>query len=118
MLSNLGAQRHLFHIRDNIILARDFIQSLTYEAFRGDVLVFYAVTRCLEIISEESRRIPVEMKARHPEIPWADIADAGNVYRHNYEDVQHRLVWGVVNNRFPALQAFVEAELLRIEGDQ
>ena len=64
MLSNLGAQRHLFHIRDNIILARDFIQSLTYEAFRGDVLVFYAVTRCLEIISEASRRIPVEMKAR------------------------------------------------------
>lgn len=70
---------YLFQIRDNVILARRFVGSLDYEGFRDNQLVFYAVTRALEIVSEASRRLPDDMKARHPEIPWADVAGAGNV---------------------------------------
>jgi uncharacterized protein with HEPN domain len=103
-------RRWLIDIRHNIQLALGFIGDLEYEAFRDDFLVFYAVTRCLEIISEASRRLPPELKARHPEIPWVEMAAAGNVYRHDYEDVQ-RLVWGTVQNRFPALLSAVEKEI-------
>lgn len=103
--------RWLNDIRHNIHLARRFTEGLTYDAFRGDDLRFYAVTRCLEIISEASRRLPAELKARHPNIPWMEMAGAGNVYRHEYEDVQQRLVWGTLQNRFPALLAVIEQEL-------
>jgi uncharacterized protein with HEPN domain len=60
---------YLFHIRENIILAENFVDRFDYERFRGDPLVFYAVTRALEIISEASRRLPAAIKERHPEIP-------------------------------------------------
>ena len=103
--------RRLIDIRDNIHFAQTFVRGFTYEAFRDNQLVFYAVTRCLEIVSEASRRLPVAMKARHPHIPWADVAGAGNVYRHDYEDVQHRLVWGTVHNRLPELLTVIEQEL-------
>ncbi len=106
-------QRRLVHIRDNIHLARNFVNGLTYEAFRDNLLVFYAVTRCLEIISEASRRLPTELKHRHPNIPWADVAGAGNVYRHDYEDVQQRLVWGTVLERLPELLAVIDQEIER-----
>jgi uncharacterized protein with HEPN domain len=109
----LEPEKRLLHIRDNIVLARKFIEGLDYEAFRDNHLVFYGVTRCLEIISEASRRLPDEMKARHPDIPWAEMAGAGNIYRHDYEDVQQRLVWGTVHRRFAALLAAVEFELAR-----
>jgi uncharacterized protein with HEPN domain len=104
-------QRWLNDIRHHIHLARRFTEGVTYDAFRIDDLRFYAVTCCLEIISEASRRLPADLKARHPEIPWADMAGAGNVYRHEYEDVQQRLVWGTLQNRFPALLAAIEQEL-------
>lgn len=46
------------------------------------------------------------------------MAGAGNVYRHDYEDVQQRLVWGTVQERFPALLSVVEQELAsEIGGD-
>jgi uncharacterized protein with HEPN domain len=106
-----SAEDALDHIRHNIYLARNFIEGLDYAAFRDNALVFYGVTRCLEIISEASRRLPVDLKAAHPDIAWADMAGAGNVYRHDYEDVQQRLVWGTVEERLPALLAVVEAEL-------
>jgi uncharacterized protein with HEPN domain len=108
-------QKRLFHIRDNILLARAFIEGFDYAKFRDDQLVFYAVTRCLEIISEASRRFPDDLKARHPDIPWSDMAAAGNVYRHDYEDVQQRLVWGTVQTRFPVLLIAVEQELGRFD---
>ena len=101
----------LLDIWENIHLAQGFVAGMAYEAFCDNKLVFYAVTRCREIISEASRRLPVEIKTRHGQIPWADIAGAGNIYRHNYEDVQQRLVWGTVHDRLPELLAVVGEEL-------
>jgi len=108
-----GVRRHLMDIRANTLLAQEFTKDKTFEQFLGDKLVFYGVTRYLEIISEASRRLPEELKARHPISPWADMAGAGIVFRHDYEDVQHKLVWGTVHNRLPALLAVIDAELLK-----
>ena len=102
---------YLFDIRDNIVLARAFVDGLDYDRFCNDRLVFYAVTRALEIISEASRRLPAALKRRRPEIPWRDVAGAGNVYRHDYEDVRQRDVWTTVQKNLPPLLAIVEQEL-------
>ena len=104
-------RKRLLDIRDNIRLARAFVEGVDYVIFRDNQLLFYAVTRALEIISEASRRLPEDLKARHPDIPWVEMAGAGNVYRHDYEEVRQRLVWGTVHNRLPALSAAVEQEL-------
>ena len=71
-----------------IKLVRRFLEDLDYEAFRDDQLRFHAVTRCLEIISEASRRLPEDLKARHPSILLKEMAGAGNVYRNGYESVE------------------------------
>ncbi len=80
----------------HIALATQFVARLDYEDFRNDIRTVFAVTRCLEIISEASRPLPDEIKARNPAIAWKNMAGAGNVYRHDYEDVAARLVWDAV----------------------
>src|ERR1700722_14752907 len=107
-------RKRLLDIRDNIRLARAFIEGVDFDAFRDNQLLFYAVTRALEIISEASRRLPDDMKARHPNIPWVEMAGAGNVYRHDYEEVRQLLVWGTVHNRLPVLLAAIEQELAKL----
>jgi uncharacterized protein with HEPN domain len=79
--------------------------------FKDDNLRVYAVTRCLEIISEASRRLPDGVKARHPSIAWREMAAAGNVYRHEYEDVAARRVWQTLAVSLPPLHAAIEQEL-------
>lgn len=108
------SKAYLFHIRDNIILAESFIDGFDYERFRDNLLVFYAVTRALEIVSEASRRLPAAMKEQYPEIPWAVVAGAGSVYRHDYEDVLQRRVWVTMQKDLPRLRAVVERELRRL----
>jgi uncharacterized protein with HEPN domain len=57
-------QTALFDIRDNILFAQSLVSGMPYEKFRDDKVIFYAATRCLEIISEASRRLSPEMKGR------------------------------------------------------
>ncbi|MGP9813034.1 HepT-like ribonuclease domain-containing protein [Rhodopseudomonas sp. NSM] len=97
----------------HIDLASAFIGDLDEALFRRDLRTVYAVTRCLEIISEASRRVSEEARSRHPTIPWRQIAAAGNVYRHDYEDVAAQMVWDTVHRALPDLRAALSAELGR-----
>ena len=89
----------------HIDLAARFLEGFQYAAFRDDVRTVYAVTRCLEIISEASRRLPDELNARHPSIPWKQVAGAGNVYRHDYEDVAVQYIWDTVHRASAVMRA-------------
>jgi uncharacterized protein with HEPN domain len=95
----------------HIDLALHFAAGSDYERFRDDLRTVYAVTRCLEIISEASRRLPDELKARHAAIAWREMAGAGNVYRHDYEDVAASYVWSTVQKHLPPLRAAIQHEL-------
>lgn len=94
----------------HIDLADRFVAGLDFIGFRDELRTVDAVTRCLEIISEASRRLPEEVKARHPTIAWRNMAGAGNIYRHNYEDVAASAVWDV-KLALPPLRVVIEQEL-------
>ncbi len=101
---------------DNICLAQEFTSNVSLDALAADRRTFYAVVRCLEIISEAARRLDVEVVERHPEIPWRDLRGAGNVYRHDYGNVSPRTVLRTAREALPILRAAVEAELAGSSG--
>src|ERR1051326_4957533 len=104
-------ERWLGDILHHIELATRFVTGLDREALKNDLRTLYAVTRCLEIISEASRRLPDDLKARHPALAWQQMAGAGNVYRHDYEDVAARYVSDTVQLALPDLRRVIEHEL-------
>ena len=65
-----------------------------------------ALERFLEIVSEASRHIPMELKAASPLIRWRRIADIGNHLRHAYQHVDVDILWGI----------YAEGELARLRG--
>ena len=60
-------------IRDNILLAQSFVADIGRDDFAQDRKSVYAVVRCLEIISEASRRVLSDVKERHVQIPWDQL---------------------------------------------
>ncbi len=99
----------LYHVD----LALRFVEGFDAQTFQADTRTIYAVTRCLEIISEASRRLSDDLKVRHPAIEWKQMAGAGNVYRHDYEDVAARYVWETVQRSLPPLRVVIAQELAR-----
>jgi uncharacterized protein with HEPN domain len=103
-----SALRDILH---QIDLAQNCTQGQDRDTFSADVMRVYAVTRCLEIISEASRRLSDALKAQHPDIAWRDMAAAGNIYRHDYEDVVPVRVWDTIELALPPLPVAIEQEL-------
>jgi uncharacterized protein with HEPN domain len=103
----------LRHILYHIDLAAQSVTSCDHLAFSNDLRTVYAVTRRLEIISQASRRLPDELKARHPPIPWNSIAGAGNIYRHDDEDIAARYVGETTQRDLPILRNVTVAETAR-----
>jgi uncharacterized protein with HEPN domain len=109
--SDSPAAKHLDHILENINLIDGFVEGADQAAFLADRKTRHAVLYGLLVISEASRRLPEELKDRHPDIGWQAMAAAGNVYRHEYHGLDGATVWITVTDRLPALKRAVEAEL-------
>ena len=103
--------RRLHDIRHAIRHAQGFLEGLSYEQFSADTMRVYAVTRCLEIVSEASRHLDSEVKSRYPQLPWPQIAGSGNVYRHDYPQVREDILWNTVKLALPSLLEAIENEL-------
>ena len=82
----------------------------TLEAFEADWEKQWLVERGVEIVSEASRHLPPELKARHPEIPWRKVAGIGNVLRHNYETIAAAVMWKLAHDDLDALEQACRAE--------
>jgi uncharacterized protein with HEPN domain len=108
----------LLDIRDCILLAGKFTKGLSYEAFKESRLHFFAVTRALELVSEASRRLPDSFREKHSALPWRAIRDAGNLYRHSYDNVVEAIVWQTLQEDLAPLLAVVQAELDAHEAGQ
>ena len=54
-----------------------------------------AVLHNLEIIGEAVKRLPSELKAPFPEIPWKRIAGFRDVLAHAYFSIDDSIVWDV-----------------------
>lgn len=109
-----AAEAALLDIQHHIDLATAFIADTPPDHLGRDLRTLYAVIRCLEIISEASRRLPNDLKGRHPHIIWRQVADAGNVYRHDYEDVAAPIIWNTVTLALPILKAAIDSEISRL----
>ena len=105
-----ATRRWLADVQHHIAMPEGFVARIGYDTFKDDNLRLFAVTRCLEIVSEASRRLPDALKARHPSIPWREMAVAGNIYRHEYEDVAAHRVRRTLTISLPPLRAVVEVE--------
>lgn len=98
----------------HVDLAEKFALGRDLEDASNGLMPLFAVTRCLEIISEASRRLSAELKGRHSEIPWPQMAAAGNFYRHDYEDVLPQRVSRTLAEDLPKLRAAIEQELRHV----
>ena len=66
---------------------RRVLDGVPLEAFEQDWEKRWLVERGIEIISEASRHLTDEIKARQADIPWSKVAGIGNVLRHAYDHI-------------------------------
>jgi uncharacterized protein with HEPN domain len=99
----------LHDIKQAIGDIRQVLNGFTYERMLGDVRTRAAFERLLEIVSEASRHVPQDWRTKYgADIPWSNVATIGNVLRHVYRLVDHRVLWNIYQNHLGPLEAAVD----------
>jgi len=83
----------------------------TFSDFVADRPLRLATERLLEIVCEDSRKLPDAVKLSETAIAWREIIDFGNLLRHAYHTTKADIVWSIVQDDLPALKAFAERML-------
>lgn len=105
---------YLLHIRDAISRIKSYTEA-GRDSFLKDTKTQDAVVRNLAIVGEAAKRLSQELKDRHPEVPWKQIAGMRDRVIHNYIEVNLEIVWDTVERGVPELEATV-AKMLAESG--
>lgn len=83
--------------------------------FLADAMVQDAVLRNFEVIGEAAKRLDDAYRAAHPQIPWRALAGLRDVLIHQYEGVDLKRVWAIVEGELPSLRAAIAVLLPPLE---
>jgi uncharacterized protein with HEPN domain len=95
---------YLDDIIESIEHIERFVAGVPQTEFEANVEKQDAVIRRLAIIGEAVKKIPDDIRAAHPEVPWRDAAGLRDVVVHEYFGVSLEVIWGVAVRELPSLK--------------
>ena len=73
--------------------AEQSVKDRTFSDLAANDEAYDALTYRLAMIGETCKKLPDEVKARHPHLPWREMATFRNFASHDYFGVDAHLVW-------------------------
>jgi len=80
-----------------------YTDGMSAEEFARDQLIRDAVLRNLFIIGEAAKKIPQQVRIRHPEVEWKAMAGLRDVLAHAYFALDDATLWDIIDNEVPEL---------------
>ena len=102
--------RQIVEVCDKAIELRN---SMTWEEFRGDWRKRMLGERLVEVLGAAVKRLPDELRIRHPQLPWKKIVGTRDYIAHGYDSVDYDVIWGVLDMEAGKLKESVLAILAK-----
>jgi uncharacterized protein with HEPN domain len=106
-----SAREYLQHILDETTYITTSAAGLDKGSFLEDETLKRAYARSIEVIGEAVKQLPEELRQKYGAIEWRAIARMRDRLIHSYFGVDYDIVWDVVINKIPALDAEVKRML-------
>jgi len=103
----------LRQIIENIEKTEALILDMTYQQFIVDWRTRLVAERLIEVIGEAANRLPNELRARYPVVPWQQMIGTRNWLVHGYDAIDYQIIWDVLTKHL----ALVRTQARQILAD-
>jgi uncharacterized protein with HEPN domain len=100
-----SGREYLQHILDETTYLMTSAGGLDPAAFGQDETLKRAYVRSIEVIGEAVKQLPSELRQTYSAVEWRAMAGMRDRLIHNYFGVDYDIVWDVVVNKIPQLNA-------------
>lgn len=91
------------HILEAACILNDAISRYSLETIKNDRILFFGLSKLIEIIGEAAYKLTQEFKAAHPELPWKAIVGMRHVIVHDYYTMSPEKIWTTIVNDIPPM---------------
>lgn len=106
-----GRIEHMLEMAVNLDKAR---QKYGLEDIKEDPILFFGLSKMLEIIGEASYKLTLEFKENNPELPWRQITGMRHILVHGYYAVSPEILWDVIQNHIPPMLPILNSYLAKM----
>jgi len=116
-MSKRGDREFLCDIKEAIERIQSYVGEISYDEFLQKSIIQDAVVRNFEIIGEAVKNLSKDLKKKHKDIEWKDIAGMRDKIVHFYFGVKWSIVWSAIKDKLPGLKEKIEEILKKDMGE-
>ncbi len=99
---------YLENILESINLIDKYLHKENFARFASSSLLQDAISKRIEEIGENIKKISSSLKKKYPSIVWKDYVESRNFLTHVYQMASVRVLWNIVEKDLPILKAKIE----------
>lgn len=96
---------HIIEAIDNIL---EFVEGKSFEAYKKDKILRFAIIKNLEIVGEAAYLMTKDFKAANSSIEWADIIGMRHILVHGYYQIKDEIIWATIETDLQPLKGNIE----------
>lgn len=92
---------HIIEAIDNIF---EFIENKSFETYKNDKILRFAVIKNLEIIGEAAYLLTKDFKADNLNIEWNEMIGMRHILVHGYYQIKDEIIWATIETELSPLK--------------
>lgn len=95
--------KYLWDMLDAAHRAVKYTRGVSREQFLSDGMRCDAAVHVIEVMGEAARRVSSGARAELAEIEWSAIIATRHILAHEYDDIDHEIIWRIATHHVPIL---------------
>lgn len=116
MRENVKDPERIRHILEAAQILSDEAPKHSLADIKNDRILFFGLSKLIEIIGEASYKLTNEFKEGHKELPWNIIVSMRHVMVHGYYTLSPEKIWATITEDVPPMIPVLEKYLAELES--